>query len=163
MKARLLEFWQGLNARERWLVGSGALLLAIMLLYVLVWEPISAGEKRLRARLPQLRADAQAVRLGAQEVQRLRASSPPVAPIGDAAATLDALARGQGWQNVSVQPVDSARARLILPSVEFDRWVAWVGEVRRDQRMVLDSAEVEALPAPGMVKVNAVFAAPTAR
>lgn len=160
MKARFLEFWQGLNPRERWLVGGGALVLLVMLLYAFAWQPVASGDKRLRARLPQLRADAAAVQAGALEVQRLRAAAPAVPPPDNVQAALEAAVRGANWQNATVQPVDATRARVIVPSVEFDRWVAWVGRLRTEQRLLLDSGEIEALPSPGLVKVNAVFATP---
>lgn len=52
MKA-IIEYWSALSTRERWLVGSAAVLVPLVLGYALIWEPWQQRLAALREVLPR--------------------------------------------------------------------------------------------------------------
>ena len=58
MKERFQQFWKQASPRERWLIGGGFGLLLVVVLIFYVWQPVGRDRQKLRATLPQLRANA---------------------------------------------------------------------------------------------------------
>lgn|GEM_PF-983255 len=74
-RAALVGWWQGLAARERRVLGSGGLVLAAVIVYLLLWEPPAQGIRKLQVDLPELHAQDATMRAMAAEAATLRAAS----------------------------------------------------------------------------------------
>jgi type II secretory pathway component PulM len=110
-RVALTRWWQGLAERERTLVGGGALLVAVVLIYLLLWEPAALGIRKLSVDLPALRQQNAAMHAMADEAARLRAASGSVAVIAAGerpAAVRRSLERAGLWGANDARPVDAA-------------------------------------------------------
>jgi type II secretory pathway component PulM len=96
----LVDWWQGLAARERRFLGAGALVILLIAIYQLLVSPPLAGIGKLRDDLPQLREQNASMRAMADEATRLRAAAgnaPPTAPNDRVAAVRRSLERAGLW------------------------------------------------------------------
>jgi type II secretory pathway component PulM len=96
----LIDWWQGLAARERGFLSAGALVILLILIYQLLVSPPLTGIGKLRDDLPQLREQNAAMRAMADEATRLRAAAgnaPPTAPNDRVAAVRRSLERAGLW------------------------------------------------------------------
>jgi general secretion pathway protein M len=157
---RLREFWSERAPRERALLASGALAVALVALYVFVWQPGLAASQRLAATLPKLRAQAELMRAQQSEIAALRKSTGTAAQGGDLRIVLQSsVARAPFGK--SVQRIDAAsgdRATVVVASADFDEWLRWVAEAQREAGARLERCRISALDTPGLVRAEATFA-----
>ena len=101
-RSALVVWWQRLADRERRLIGFGTLILALVLVYLTLWEPAADGMRRLQADLPQLRAQEASLRSMAAEAAALRSAggaAAAVAPSDRVAAVRRSLQRAGLWRD----------------------------------------------------------------
>lgn len=157
-----LAFWRERSSRERWVIGGGLSVLLLAALYAYLWQPMSEQRQRMRMRLPELRAQAAAMRSQAQEVARLKAMRTVTAiPAGGLQGALETAAQAEGMRDAisQISPQAGNRARVVLAAVNFDQWLKWVAHLQTQSRVHLESCHIEALEQPGMVKIEAEFSA----
>ncbi|HEY7237539.1 MAG TPA: type II secretion system protein M [Burkholderiales bacterium] len=161
---RLREFWNERAPRERALLGGGALGIALVALYLFLWQPGLAASARLSATLPKLRAQAELMRAQQSEIAALRKSAGKTAQGGDLRVLLQSSV-GRAPFAKSVQRIDAAsgeRATVLVSSAEFGDWLRWVAEAQREAAARLEKCRITALDSPGMVRAEASFVALTA-
>lgn len=161
MKEKFQQFWKQSSPRERWLIGGGFGLLLAAVLFFYVLQPVVRDRQKLRASLPQLRVNAERMRLDAAEVTRLRtlpsSSSLPNGGIrGAVEASAEVFKLRDSISQASVE--GEGRISIAMTTVPFDSWVRWLGHLQEQYRIRLESCRVEALPQPGMVRIKAVLA-----
>lgn len=153
-------WWESLSAREHALAVGGAAIALALLLYVLVWEPFRASDRRLRQSVATQRADLAWMRQAAQDVKRLSAAGAgPAAGDDRSLLTLvDQTARaaglGPGLKRIAPQGDDKLSAQL--ESVEFDMLVPWLGSLERDHRTIIVSLSVDRTDTSGLVNARLV-------
>ena len=160
MKQSLQNWWQQLAPRERMLIGWGGAGLVAALGYAYVWMPVDAERHKLRNGLPALRVAAAQVRAQGDEVLRLKAMAVPSLA---GAALLNAVEQAARELGSSGKPpqfglLDERRVSANWPVISFDAWTALAAKLQNVQHVRLESASVDALSEPGMVRVQAVFA-----
>ena len=147
-------WWNARSARERGVLGAGALVLAVALAAV-VWVEGERTRARLGADLPRLRASIAALERDAAEVQRLRGMP---ATKGDARSPLATLAtNGGGLPGAQVSVLDDRRVQVNGADVAFARLLEWLRNAQATHGMQVESARLEAL-APGRVRVELLLA-----
>lgn len=154
-------WWQRLAPRERHLISWGGAGLLAALCYAYLWQPIATERHKLRASLPQLRADAAQIQRQAQEVARLKASVtlPPRGAAIKSAIQQAINEAGLDSKTLQVNLLDEGRANMTMASVSFDAWTAMAANLQKNHGIRLESCAIEALPEPGMVSVRAVLTA----
>src|SRR6185369_9736806 len=80
---RLRELWNERAPRERALLAGGALAIALVVLYLFLWQPGLAASQRLAGTLPKLRAQLELMRAQQSEIAVLRKSAGTAASGGD--------------------------------------------------------------------------------
>lgn len=159
MKEVLQTWWQQLAPRERKIIGWGGAGLLLALLYAYVWQPLGSERNRLRAVLPALRLAAEEVKAGAEEASRLKTSaSPAVSGAALLAAVQQAASESGSAQTPQISLLDESRVSAAWPSISFDAWTAMAAKSQTILHLRLESVTVDALPEPGQVRVQAVFA-----
>jgi len=157
---RLRTLWESRAPRERVVL---ALLVGVAGIVLYLWLIGSAqhARRRLNASVTQLRTDAVHVDQDANEIERLRAMRPTALPQGDLRTLLQAQLGSSGLTGslVSIQVLDAGQVKIVLGAVPFADWLACVEQLRL-QQVRLGTAQVVALPAPGMVSVTATFVRP---
>lgn len=132
MRAR----WDALAARERRLIALAVGLISLALLWTLLIEPAWQGRARLRAELPELRAQV-------AQVEALVAESRRLGPTGGAEMPLPAireeLERSLGAAgirtNLAQIEVRGDRIEMRFNDVPFAVWLAWLEGAQRSLRL----------------------------
>jgi general secretion pathway protein M len=155
----LAGLWQSRPARERSAVTAGLVVLAIMLVIALVWLPLERTRVRLAAELPRLRASVIALARDADEAKRVRAlpatipaNTAPLAPL------MAANAWGRELPGVQLSVPDDKHVRLVGSDVGFTALLDWLANAQAAHGLRVESARIEALPAPGRVRAELTLA-----
>ena len=159
--ATVCGFWNASSARERAAVAAAVTLVAGTALYLFLWEPGMAARKSLSETLPRLRAQVEDMRWQREEVAALRKKLGAATPPGDLAVVLRASA-AQAPFAPAVERIESlpgGKARMQTGPLPFDAWLAWIGNLQRELGIRMEACRVNALDQPGMVRLEASFAA----
>jgi general secretion pathway protein M len=150
--------WRQLEARERRLLAWGGIALVLFLLYVSIWAPMRADIKRLRVSVPQNQTKLALMRIQAQEVAQLRASTPTATPSGNLLSTVEqsAMNRGLRQSMTRIEPEGANAARVTFEEVNFNSLVSWLAELQA-QGVRVENANLQRLPATGLVSVRLVL------
>jgi len=143
--------WRSRPERERRMISTGAAILAILLVFALVWLPLQRSRARLAAELPPLRASIAALQREADEVKRLKAVPPTVA--GNP-APLAALATQQPLAGAQLNVPDGKHVHVIASDVGFTRLLDWLVTVQSTHGLRVENARIEALDAAGRVRAD---------
>ncbi|MFO1371279.1 MAG: type II secretion system protein M [Candidatus Competibacteraceae bacterium] len=156
-------WWDNLSPRERGLISGGVVLLLALLFYVLAWEPFQASNRRLRQSIAEQRADLAWMRQAAAEVKRLSAAHNPAAQSANAGQSLltvvDQTARGAGLGTAlkRITPQGNDKLNAQLEQVEFDKLIAWLGALERQQHVTIINIVVDRTGAAGLVNARIIL------
>ncbi len=151
-------WWTGLAPREQRVVAIGAVVVALMLGWALVWHPLAAKRAELREAVDAQRRDLAYVRVAAAEVERLRAAGTRSRADRQGRSLLalaDATARSHGLESAlrRVEPVGTASVRVSFELASFDALIDWIEGLTRDYGIV--ATDFSADRADGVGLVNA--------
>jgi len=156
MIAKLRAWLAGREPRERVLLVGGSVVATLLVLYALVWSPISTEADRLSRSLPKLRADAAAFGREAAEAERLRAttqSRPAPKPL--AIAVQESAPRFNVQTAIkSVQALGPDRAQVAMGPVSFDSLMLWLGDLAQSAGITVETLQLSSLAEPGKVAVD---------
>ncbi len=154
-------WWEALSARERGLIAGGVLLTLALLFYLLFWEPFQADSRRLQRSVAELRADLVWMEQAAREIGRLGGAGDDTRSVDDGRSLLtvvDQTARaaglGSALKQVAPQGTDQLSAQL--EAVDFNRLIAWLGELERDHFVAIVNLSVDRTSAPGRVNARVI-------
>jgi general secretion pathway protein M len=161
MKETAYSWWRQLAPRERRLISWGGTGLLAAVLYAYLWLPITVERHKLRANLPQLRANAAQMQRQAQEAAQLKASATPALRGEAIKSAIHQAANEAGLDSKTLQVnlLDEGRANIAWATVPFDAWTMLVANLQKNQGIRLESCTIEALPETGLVSVRAVVTA----
>lgn len=152
-------WWAGLAPRERFVLAGGAVLLFVLVLWLLIWEPLAQKREQLRADISALSADLSWMQQVAGQVKRQAAqqSRPGTgAAAGGSVLTLvevSASAAGIRETMERVQP-EGQGARLWFSETSFDRLLLWLAELEQRHGLQVSQLAVDAGAAPGQVSAR---------
>jgi general secretion pathway protein M len=148
-------WWQVRSRSERRWLRAIATAVAILLLWLIVWQPLVRDTDRLVQRVPFDRAALAEARRASDEIAGLARSSP--APqAGDARAALDAALAAKNLKSATTQieRIDNDRIRVTFDRIDFDAFAAVLDTLQREARLravdVVATARVE----PGLVRAD---------
>lgn len=142
MLEALLTRWQLLAARERRALAGAAALLAVVLAWLVLFEPAWDGRQRARGELPVLRAQLAQMEQLAGEAQRLGAV-PGVAETPQAIQSQlrESVASAGLGPALSQLTHSGGLFELRFKSVPYAAWLAWLDSAVRETRLrVVDAA-----------------------
>jgi general secretion pathway protein M len=155
----LVHAWHLRPAHERRTLSIIAGVGALLLIVAFVWLPLERSRARTAAELPRLRASIDALERDANEVRRLRAIPAAGVQSGSRTAPLASLATNAGGvSGAQITVLDERRARLAGDDVSFASVLEWIRNAQASHGMRVESAKVQALPAPGRVRAEIVLA-----
>jgi general secretion pathway protein M len=160
-------WWNGLTARERWIVGSGVLLSLILVGYGLIWQPWQRALGDLRQAVANQRRDLAWMQQAVMEVKQLgtaatgAATKPTGAPGQSLLTLVDQSAKKAGLGTVlkRVEPQGSEQLRVQLEGVGFDELIRWLGTLEREYAVRIDTATVDRRSESGRVDARIVLQA----
>ena len=146
-------WWEKLQARERRVLGVGAVSVALMLGWALVWYPLSHARSDLGARVAHQRDDLVWMRQALGETRSLRAQGARSRADRQGKSLLalaDVSARGAGLAGAlkRVEPAGSNSVRVTFEIADFDTLMNWLDALARDygvQTTDFSSDKVEGL------------------
>lgn len=151
-------WWTAQSPRDRRMLASGAVVVAVLLAWAFAWHPLMTARASLRTRVDADRRDLAYVRIGAAEVASLHASGQRTR--GERAgksllALADATARsaGLGHALARVEPVGAGAVRVGFDTANFDSLMRWIDGLERDYGV--EVSEFSADRADGVGLVNA--------
>lgn len=151
------EWYRSLGERERRTVLYGGIVAALLLVVGGTWKldaAVSAAEVRLETKRADL-AWMQAV------APRLRAM-PARQPNESLPLLVDRTARDAGLAGAlsGSDPAGQGALRVRLQGASFDAMVVWLGRLQQERGVVVESANVDAGEAEGLVNASLVLRGP---
>jgi general secretion pathway protein M len=148
-------FWNARSERDRRVLKAGAWVVGLALIAALVVLPVERSRARLALELPRMRASIEALQRDADEVKRLRAT--PAAAPATAAPLANLATNAGGLPGAQIAVIDAQRVRLTGGDVAFGALLEWLRNAQATHGMRVESARLDALPAPGRVRAELVL------
>lgn len=156
MKQQLQLFWQQREPRERLILVVGAVLLGLILLYALLWQPVLNERQRLLRVVPRLEQDLAALK---QIVSDVKGAAQPPRNELPVQAAVDGALRANGIDKAQLVG-DGKRVTVTLDNASFAALTQALNSLQAEQGIQATSASVVSLPDAGMVKAQIELARP---
>jgi type II secretory pathway component PulM len=157
----VVEAWRSRPERERSMLAAGALVIGVMLYVALVWLPLERMRVRISADLPALRASIAALERDAAQVKQLRAPPPTITPNQPPLApTMRANIWARELPGVQLTVPDEKHVKLSGSDIAFGSLLDWLATAQAAHGLRVESARIDALPAPGRVRAELTLARP---
>lgn len=155
------ERWQQLQARERGLIVLAAIVIAIVLIWLLLWEPLLQARENHRARIVEQQSLLLWLQSIEPEVSRLRAEQSSTAlsnnrsPIG----RIDQSARNAGLAGAlqRIEPAAGNQVRVVFEQVEFAALMNWLSRLLAEQPFRVEQFSAQRGLSSGRVDVVVVL------
>ncbi len=149
-------FWSNLGSRDQRILLIGGVFVALVVIWLGVWEPLHTARDAARTRVAAAANDLATMRAVAPQLNALAGASAPAALDGRSLlALVDATARGAvvGDALLRVEPLTGDRVRVYFEGAGFDALVQWLGELEAQQGVV--TGELSVNRAAGVGRVDA--------
>jgi len=155
----MMNYLKQLNERERLLLLIAGPLLVILVLYGLVWRPISGHVDMLQQRVIGQRDTLQYMHTAAQRVKELRQQQSSVNRGGNNQSLLALVDRtvkqaGLTRELKRVEPDGSNKVKVRLEGAGFDAMIGWLESLQLRYGVRIDNISVDAQDSPGSVNVR---------
>jgi general secretion pathway protein M len=159
MIERIQHYLQQLSARERWMVGGGAVLGSILLILAIVL-PLQSRVSAAQTRIEKKRDDLIWLRSMSPQLAALQTARPP-ALTESLVVLIDRTAResGIGKSLVNSQPSGDGGLNVRLEKMPFDSLIAWLAQLNERYGVRVDSATVDAAGENGTVTATLILRA----
>jgi general secretion pathway protein M len=142
------DWFAGLEPRERRLVTGGGVLLLVLLLYLMIWEPIAGNYQGLKDGVAEQKKTLAWMKQGAAELKLLqRGGSSAARGLGGRSllAVVDQSARsgGLGPAIKRIEPEGSKGVKVWLEGVAFDPMILWLGQITRTYQIETSIITIE--------------------
>jgi general secretion pathway protein M len=158
---KLKDWFYGLQARERWMVGGAAVLVLLTVLYLFALAPFYAAVDAQAERVAKKQADLSWMRSVAGDVIALSNDAPmAVVPTGESLVVLvDRAARecGLGSSLTGQTPNGANGIRVRLERAEFDKLVLCLANLQQGHAVSIESATIDRTSEPGFVNASLVL------
>ena len=154
-------FWARRTARAKTLLTWGAVVLAVVIAYSVLWAPAQQGRAELRASLPAMQRELAQMTAEADEARTLAPAAQGAAPTG--LALKEALTTSltqAGFVSPQVQLAGDA-VRIELKNASFAAWAMWLDDARRQFKVQAAEVHATALKVDGQVDLSASLQPPS--
>jgi len=160
------DWFFGLEARERLLVGSGGVFLLWLLLYLIIWAPIAAEYTGLKQSVDAQQQTLAWMQQAAGQIKVLQRSGGGSARgLGGRSllAVVDQAARsgGLGAAIKRIEPDGSKGVKVWLEGAAFDPMILWLGQLSKSYRIEPSVITLEPI-GNGRVNARLTLLAPAA-
>lgn len=162
------DWFAGLEPRERQLIISGGVILLVMLLYLLVWEPIARDNESLKLRYQNSQQLIDWMEDAAEEAKALQTKIKASGPASKSSnqsllGVIDRTAKSNklGPSVKRVQPDGKTGARVWLENAVFNDVIKWLEKLQRNEGVRLVTTVIEKQDDEGLVNARLVFQRPS--
>lgn len=154
------QWFSGLNTRERRILMIGAVVLLVMLVYLVIWEPFDSRRSQLRASVEAQRNTYAWMLQASKEVKRLSGRGNRVKRhTGSLLGTINNTAK-TGLAGAIIKRVEEDRqqgVRVWIEQVAFDDLVKWLGKIQQQYGIRVSSLVSERHSKGGRVNVRLIL------
>lgn len=154
------QWFSGLNSRERLIVSTGAISLLIMLLYLMVWEPLSSKRAQLQSSVEAQRNTYIWMQQAAVEVRKLSGKSVGVKKHEGSMLGIINNSAKSALKGAILKRVEEDRqqgVRVWIEQVAFDDLIIWLGQIQQQYGIRVSSLVSERHSKPGRVDVRLIL------
>jgi general secretion pathway protein M len=153
-------WFAGLNNRERRIVSGGAIVVLIMLVYLLIWEPLSSSRAQLQTSVQAQRNTYAWMQQAAHEINQLSGrdagnNKPTGSLLGTINNTAKPVLRGAILKRVEEDRQQGVR--VWIEQVAFDDLIHWLGQIQQQYGIRVSSLVSERHTRPGRVNVRLIL------
>ncbi len=159
MKIWIQDKWQSLTLNEQRIAGGLLTVIALLLIYGLLWAPGQKARQRLAISVPQKQAQLAQMKLQANEIAALRSAGSVMANPQNLKTTIENSARLHKLADSSLllEPVQDNSVALSLDAVKFNSWIAWMQALQTEHHIRLERCTVEPGQFADTVRVKATL------
>ncbi len=147
----LLQRWRGMAPRERRMVAGGAAVIALALVYLLLFEPAAVGRRQIAAELPALRAQVARMDVLVAEAARLANAPAGTDSPEQLRVRIEQSAASAGLSERAQVQLVGERIEVRAKDVPFVLLTGWIDTVLRETRVRVVDATVTRELQPGLV------------
>lgn len=152
-------FWASRSPRDRRLLAIAGVGVVAIVLVAFAWLPLERKRKSLAESVPAQALLLAGMEQQAAEVSRIR-SMPAVTPAAATPTATAATALATRLPGAQAAALDDKRIRLTGADLPYGGVLEAIAAAQSGYGMRVDSARIEALPAPGRVRAEIVLARP---
>jgi len=129
------KYWLSLQARERLILGVGAIGVALILLFAMLLQPLHKALGHMEQALPGLRINLTWMRQQSEAIQLSggRVSSAPQKGAGQSLLSVVEQTARRAQLKQAIQQMTPAangtEVRVVLDEANFNQWLRWVDEL----------------------------------
>lgn len=156
------ERWNELALREKQIVSAGAFVVSLLLLYVLIWLPLTNKLDELRNKIrhnQELLIWMQDADKNIQALEKAPAKNPTVHATGSLLSIVQKQINGTTFVSnlTQLHQVDSESIALSFQKVEFDRLIQWLTPFLQHYGLTIVQMSVTPSTTPGIVTADLVL------
>lgn len=152
------EWFDNLAPRERWIVSAGGVMFALMMYFLLVWDPLSQKAARLHNDLADARDLVSFMQSTRQQVAQLggQSASAPRSSGRSLLADVDSSSKrnGLGDKIKRIQPEGQTSVRVWIEGVPFEQLLRWMDQLQNQLGIVLSDGSLDRDDIAGTVKAR---------
>ena len=159
-----MNYWRQLEARERLVLGWGATLVTVILLYSLLWQPwhvaLASMEQDIQTHLQNLvwmQQQAELLKGGAGQPAKsaTQGSNESLLSIVEKTAKVNKV--GQSIQQMVPSSNDS-EVRVVLEEADFNQWLRWIDQLFKQYEVNIIQLSAERDDdAPNLAEIRITF------
>ena len=161
----LFERWESLESRERAVLGAGALLTLVILVYSLIWAPLSRDVTILEAEVLEDKERVEAMKVWAQDVRQWQDElKGSVSASSGGTALMTVVVDSAKQVNLNIQqwqPVGSHKINVNMDGVSFDDLMKWLSILHRRHNVNATQVKVAKTKDEGKVSARITLEEPS--
>ena len=155
----MLKWWHGLHDREQQLVLVATVLLACLLSYSLLWNPLIVARDSKRIQVQNNQTLLTWMQTQARQIEQIKLANPNALQTANSRsllATVDSLASQLGLRSAiqQIEPVGQHGATLSMDEINFDALMTMLGELEKNGYINVAEANISKSEKTGMVKAR---------
>lgn len=156
-----LNQWHNLAPRERLMLVAGAAFVALLLFYLLLWQPLRSDIQKWRKTVPEGQAKLATMRAQAEEARSLKAKAANSAGSANLLSTLEQTSTTRGIRQsiTRMEPEGANGARVVFDEVDFNLLANWLTDLQKSGVRV-ENASLQRKSAAGQVGTKLLVRAP---
>ncbi|NOY72133.1 MAG: type II secretion system protein M [Gammaproteobacteria bacterium] len=152
------EILENLSSSERRTLIIGAVVLSVLILYLIVWQPVFNSTEKLRQQLVSEQDTLSWMGVAAQEIKALQGDHSAVVNRGDSSllSIVDQTARSSNLASAlkRVEPKGQNEVRVRLEQASFNDVARWLLQLQNKQGISVSTITVDRQDASGIANIN---------
>jgi type II secretory pathway component PulM len=156
----MIDWFKQLTHREQQSLLIAALVLVLMIIYFLFWEPLVKERAQLEQAVSAQKENLRWMQAAAIEIQQLRQSLDAAKPTAKNKPSLLSLIDHSTRQGVlektekRIEPKGEQAVTVTLKAVNFTDFIQWLEQLSNNHQIIVKTIHIESLSTPEQVKID---------